>query len=258
MNVFDAIILGIVEGLTEFLPVSSTGHMILTTSFLKLEQSDVVKSFEVVVQLGSILAVVAAFWRDLRLDKLLWCKLLVGCLPAAVVGFFAYSFIKTLFTQNVVAYALIIGGFIFIAIELWHKKTNFTPYVTKVEDISFKEAFLVGCAQILAMIPGTSRSGATIVAGLLGGFSRQVAAKFSFFLAIPTMFAATFYDIYKQREIFLAESQNILIFLIGGVVAFLVALVVIGLFMKFVSKFSYITFGIYRILAGVCFLWLMA
>ncbi len=254
MGIFEAVILGLVEGLTEFLPVSSTGHMILTSRFLGLAQTDAVKCFVVVIQLGSILAVVFAFWRELRLNFTLWGKLIVGFLPSALVGLVAYDYIKGLFAPMVVAYALIVGGVVFIAVEAWHKRTGFAPRVASSEEIGWRDAFVVGCAQILAMVPGTSRSGATIVAGLLAGFSRQVAAKFSFFLAIPTMFAATFYDTFKQREIFAQNADLIVVFAVGGLVAFVVALVVINLFMRFVSKFSYIAFGVYRIAAGCAFL----
>ncbi len=254
MDFFSAIVLGVVEGMTEFLPVSSTGHMILASHLMRLEQSDLLKCFEVVIQLGSILAVVFVFFGELKLNVSLWKKLLVGFLPTAIVGFAAYKVVKGFFVPETVAYALIVGGFVFIFVELWHKKTNFVPRVNSVEDVSFKDAFVVGLAQILAMIPGTSRSGSTIVAGLLAGLSREVAAKFSFFLAIPTMFAATLYDTYKNRELFLQNDSNVLLFLVGGLVAFLVALVVIKLFLRFVSKFGYIAFGLYRILAGVVFL----
>ncbi|AII15098.1 undecaprenyl pyrophosphate phosphatase [Campylobacter iguaniorum] len=254
MDFFSAIILGIVEGLTEFLPVSSTGHMILVADLLGLEQNNVLKCFEVVIQLGSILAVVFMFFDRLKEDFLLWIKLLIGFVPTAIIGLLLYKHIKALFEPTTVAYALIIGGIVFIIVELWHKKINYDGDTKTLHEVSFKQAFIIGLSQCLAMIPGTSRSGSTIITGLLCGLSREVAARFSFLLAIPTMFAATTYDTYKNREIFAQNLDALWMFLVGGVVAFVVAFVVIKLFLKFVSKFSYISFGIYRIILGAIFL----
>lgn len=254
MGFFEAIILGIVEGLSEFLPISSTGHLILTSEILGLKQDDILKCFEVVIQLGSILAVVFVFFDRLIKDFILWQKLIISFVPTAIIGYLFYSTIKSYFSPNIVAYALIVGGFVFIFVEIFLKsKENFCK-VTKLDEITFKQAFIIGFCQCFAMIPGTSRSGSTIIAGLLCGLDRQMAAKFSFLLAIPTMFAATFYDTYKNREIFLQNGDLILLFLFGGFVAFLVAIFAIKMFLKFVSKFSYISFGIYRILLGTIFL----
>lgn len=254
MSIFDAVILGIVEGLTEFLPVSSTGHLILTAELLNLKQTDTLKCFEVVIQLGSILAVLAVFFRRIITDFSLWIKLAVGFVPTGLIGLLAYKHIKALFTPNTVVYMLIIGGVIFIAIELFRKKSPPQNETAEISAITYRQAFIIGLSQCLAMVPGTSRSGATIIAGLLCGLSRKMAASFSFLLALPTMFAATFYDTYKNFEIFKENSQNISLFLIGGVVAFFVALLAIKLFLNFVSKFDYIPFGIYRILLAFVFL----
>ncbi|CZE51198.1 undecaprenyl-diphosphate phosphatase [Campylobacter geochelonis] len=254
MDFLHAIILGVVEGLTEFLPVSSTGHMILTSELLGLEQTNTLKCFEVVIQLGSILAVVFMFFDKLRQDINLWIKLAVGFAPTAAIGFLLYKHIKALFNPSTVAYMLIIGGIVFIAIELLRRKKPMQNEVATLDDISFKQAFIVGFSQCFAMIPGTSRSGATIIAGLLCGLSRKVAAEFSFLLAIPTMFAATFYDAYKNIDIFKENLNHAFIFLLGGAVAFVVALLAVKLFIKFVSKFDYIPFGIYRIAVGLLFL----
>lgn len=254
MGIFEAIILGIVEGLTEFLPVSSTGHLILTSHLLGLEQTDALKCFEVVIQLGSILAVVFMFFDRLRQDINLWIKLIIGFIPTAVIGLLAYKTIKTFFSPDTVVYMLIIWGVVFIAVELFRKKFPPKYEVENLDDISYKQAFIVGLSQCLAMVPGTSRSGATIITGLLSGLSRSVAAQFSFLLAIPTMFSATLYDTYKNLDVFIQNSSNILIFLIGGVVAFAVAVLAIKLFLKFVAKFDYIPFGIYRIVVGILFI----
>ena len=254
MEILHSIILGAVEGLTEFLPVSSTGHMILSAKLMGLEQTPALKCFEVVIQLGSILAVVAMFFARLKNDFTLWLKLLVGFVPTGLIGFLLYKHIKTLFEPETVAYALITGGVIFIVIELWHTKTNYEARTTHISQISFKQAFIVGLSHCFAMIPGTSRSGSTIVAGLLCGLSREIAAAFSFLLAVPTMFAATVYESYKNRAILAENADNIWIFLLGGAVAFLVALGVIKLFMRFVARFTYISFGVYRIIVGLVFI----
>lgn len=262
MDLIYAVILGVAEGLTEFLPVSSTGHMILSAHLLGLEHENnaVLKCFEVVVQLGSILAVATLFFRRLTHDFSLLVKLALGFVPTGLIGLFAYKYIKELFAPSVVAYALIVGGVIFIAVELFSRRKNPSKISfderanDEISTISYKQAFIIGLAQCLAMIPGTSRSGSTIVAGLLCGLSRTAAAAFSFLLALPTMFAATFYDAYKNREIFIENSDNALVFLVGGVVAFVVALLVLKAFLRFVSHFSYISFGVYRIVLGGVFL----
>lgn len=254
MDIFQAIIMGIVEGLTEFLPVSSTGHMILAGHFLGIDQeSDFVKTFEIAIQLGSILAVLFVLHQKLLRGFDIWIKLIVGFVPTGLIGFFAYKYIKAFFVPQTVAYMLIFGGIVFLWIEWRNKKRDSQVFgKSDFNQISYKEAFIVGLCQSLAMIPGTSRSGATIVAGLLIGFSRTLAAEFSFMLAIPTMFVATTYDIYKNLEIL--DTQNITLLLVGSVVAFLTALASIKIFLGFVSRFSYVPFGIYRILAGIVFL----
>lgn len=254
MSIIEAIILGIVEGLTEFLPVSSTGHLILTSHILGLEQTNLLKCFEVVIQLGSILAVVFMFFDKLKKDFMLWAKLIVGFIPTAAIGFVLYDLIKSLFHAHIVAYMLITWGVIFIIVELLRKKYPPKDEIANIDDISFKQAFIIGLSQCFAMVPGTSRSGATIIVGLLSGLSRKAAAEFSFLLAIPTMFSATLYDTYKNLDEFVGNSAYIWLFLLGGVVAFVVAVLAIKFFLKFVSKFDYIPFGIYRIIVGFIFL----
>lgn len=247
MDIFQAIVMGIVEGLTEFLPISSTGHMILVGHFLGIEQeSDFVKTFEVAIQLGSILAVIFVLHQKLLKGLGVWVKLAIGFVPTGLIGFLAYKYIKDFFHPQMVAYMLIIGGFVFLWIELRDKSAAYKKQ--SLGEISYKEAFIVGLCQSLAMIPGTSRSGATIVAGLLMGFSRTLAAEFSFMLAIPTMVAATGYDVYKNLGVF--NMDNLGILLIGGVVAFITALFSIKVFLGFVSRFSYVPFGVYRIILG--------
>lgn len=254
MGIFEAIILGIVEGLTEFLPVSSTGHMILASHLLGLSQTDAVKCFEVVIQLGSILAVVFMFFDKLKQDLNLWIKLIIGFIPTGIIGYLAHDYIKQLFDANITAYMLITWGTIFIVVELFRKKKPPLNETKILDDISYKQAFIIGLSQCFAMIPGTSRSGATIITGLLAGLNRQTSAAFSFLLAIPTMFSATAYDSYKNLDIFKQNLDYIYLFLIGGAIAFVVAIFAIKTFLKFVSKFDYIPFGIYRIFIGFIFL----
>lgn len=254
MDLLQAIVLGIVEGLTEFLPVSSTGHMILAGHFLGVNQdSDFVKTFEIAIQLGSILAVLFMMWRKLVNSFDIWIKLAIGFIPTGLIGLFAYKYIKAFFVPETVAYMLIFGGFVFLFTEYWFaRKKDYSPK-QELKNISYKEAFIIGLCQSLAMIPGTSRSGATIVAALWMGFSRTLAAEFSFLLAVPTMFVATGYDLYKNHS--LLNQDNLSILLVGGIVAFLVAIVSIKLFLNFVKRFSYTSFGIYRIVLGGVFLW---
>ncbi|MFC3868384.1 undecaprenyl-diphosphate phosphatase [Helicobacter equorum] len=254
MDFFDAVVLGIVEGLTEFFPISSTGHMILASSMLGLPQDEFLKTFEIAIQFGSILAVLFLFYPRLLQGVDIWIKLCIGFVPTGICGLFLYKYIKQLFDGYVVAIMLIAGGIAFLLIEYWHK--NKVHQTNEVTQISYKQAFLIGLMQCLAMIPGTSRSGATIIGGLLLGLNRRVAAEFSFLLALPTMFAATGYDVYKNLHIL--DNTNVSILLIGGVVAFLCAIVAIKVFLAFVSRFSYVPFGIYRICIGALFLVLFA
>lgn len=249
MDFFHAIILGIIEGLTEFLPISSTGHMILLSSLMGLEQNDFLKTFEVVIQLGSILAVLVLFFKKLKNDFQICLKLIIGFVPTGLLGLTLYPLIKSFFHPTIVAYMLIFGGIIFLVIEYFYKPQNRIEHTNQV---SYKQAFFIGLFQSLAMIPGTSRSGSSIVGGLLLGLNRKCSAEFSFLLAIPTMFAATGYDLYKNFSIL--DSANLGLLMIGGFVAFLTALGIIKLFLKFISTFGYGFFGIYRILLGSIFL----
>ncbi|WP_297576525.1 undecaprenyl-diphosphatase UppP [uncultured Campylobacter sp.] len=255
MNFFDAIILGIVEGLTEFLPVSSTGHIILAANLMGLDQeSPLLKSFQVVIQLGSILAVLVLFFERLRQNFSLWIKLAIGFLPTAIIGFLLYKTIKSIFDPSVTAYMLIFYGFIFIIVELFIGKKDDYAKTKDIDSISYKQAFIIGLSQCLAMVPGTSRSGITIITALLCGLDRRVAAIFSFLLALPTMFAAAIYDSYKNISLFKENIENIYLFLTGSAVAFVVAFFTVKLFISFISKFNYIPFGIYRIILGTLFI----
>ncbi|EAI8472553.1 TPA: undecaprenyl-diphosphate phosphatase [Campylobacter coli] len=253
MDNLHALILGIIEGLTEFLPISSTGHMILGTTILGIDINEFWKSFLIIIQLGSILAVLFVFWRKLFKGLDIWFKLAVGFFPTGLIGFVLYKYLKELFNGYVVVVMLILGGIVFIVIELAHKNKEYKT--NSLEKVSFLQAFCIGIIQSLAMIPGTSRSGASIIGGLLLGLNRKTAAEFSFLLAIPTMIVATAYSIYKEPEL-LSNANALIPLSIGFVTAFVVAVLVIKFFLKFISKFDFIPFGIYRIILGFLFFYL--
>lgn len=254
MTTFQAIILGILEGLTEFLPISSTGHLTLASHFLGIIQNEQFIVFEIAIQLGAILAVVFFFWKKFFNIELL-TKLFVAFLPTALLGLFVYKYIKVLLTSEfIVAYSLILGGLILILVEIKYSKKItsglFSPDLEELssEKISFKKSFILGLAQSLAMIPGVSRSGATIVAGLLMNIERKVLVEFTFLLAVPTMSAATLFAIYKNRDVLSADNfSNIFI---GFVTSFIIALLVIKFLLNYIKKYDFIPFGIYRIIFG--------
>ncbi len=251
MTVIDSIILGIVEGFTEFLPISSTGHLIVVSSFLGLEQTNAHKTFEVAIQLGSILAVLFLFAKRLLVDKMLWVKIIIAFLPTAIFGFLFYKTIKSLFGMESVAIMLIIGGFIFLIVEYFRRNHDDSKDKT-INDLSIKEALTIGLFQSLSMVPGTSRSGATMIGGLFAGLSRKSAAEFSFLLAIPTMFVATFYDLYKNRHEMIIDDYSLLA--VGFVTAFVVAFFTVKAVMNFLTTHTFVVFGIYRIIFGILLL----
>lgn len=254
-SLFPAIILGIVEGLTEFLPVSSTGHLILAGQLLGFND-DKGKVFEIVIQFAAILAVVWEYRTRLahtllsitkeRTSQRLATNLIIAFLPSAILGFLFLKQIKAyLFNPTVVASAFIIGGLLI----LWAERREHTTRTETIDDMTWQDALKVGFAQALAMIPGTSRSGATIIGGLFFGLSRLVAVEFSFFLAIPTMFAATLYDVYKHRELF--SSDDISLFAVGSIVSFISAFLAVRGLIRFISRHDFTVFAWYRIAFGM-------
>ncbi len=253
MDYIQAIILAIIEGITEFLPVSSTGHMIIASSFFGIAQDDFTKLFTIVIQLGTILSVVVLYFKRFFQTMDFYFKLLVGFIPAVVLGLLLSDFIDGLLENPItVAISLIIGGVILLKVDDW-----FTPKeeTEVVKEISYGTAFKIGMFQCLAMIPGVSRSGASIVGGMSQKLSRTTAAEFSFFLAVPTMLGATVkkcYDYYKAGFVLSEEQVNLLI--IGNVVGFVVAMIAIKSFIGFLSKNGFKVFGYYRIVAGVAVL----
>ncbi|QFH69919.1 undecaprenyl-diphosphate phosphatase [Enterobacter sp. E76] len=255
-----AAILGVIEGLTEFLPVSSTGHMIIVGHLLGFE-GETAKTFEVVIQLGSILAVVVMFWRRLfsligihfgrpshegmGRGRLSLIHILLGMIPAVVLGLVLHDLIKSLFNPINVMYALVVGGVLLIAAELFKPKE---PRAPGLDDMTYRQAFAIGCFQCLALWPGFSRSGATISGGMLVGVSRYAASEFSFLLAVPMMMGATALDLYKSYHFLTAA--DIPMFAVGFVTAFLVALVAIKTFLQIIKRISFIPFAIYRFIVA--------
>ena len=246
MDIFEAIILAIIEGITEYLPVSSTGHMIITSSFFGIAQEDFTKLFTIVIQLGTILSVVVLYFKRFFQSIDFYYKLLVAFIPAVVLGLLLSNVIDSLLESPlVVAFSLVIGGLILLRVDDLFGNSDNT-------DISYATAFKIGLFQCLAMIPGVSRSGASIVGGMTQKLSRTAAAEFSFFLALPTMLGATLkksYDYYDAGFTLTSEQINLLI--IGNVVGFIVALFAIKTFIGYLSKHGFKVFGYYRIVVGI-------
>ena len=266
IELFKAVFLGIVEGITEWLPISSTGHMILVDEFLKLNVGEEFKElFFVVVQLGAILAVPVLFFdklwpfskkktkaeRDATIS--LWLKVIVGALPAGIIGLLLGDLLESvLYNPWIVAAALVVYGIAFIVIERLKKKTGDNFRVTDIRDLTYTDALKIGAFQILSLVPGTSRSGSTIIGGMLSGVSRVVASEFSFFMAIPLMAGASGYKLLKfALDGVTVTTEEIVILLIGIVVSFLVSLAVIKFLIDFVKRHTFTSFGIYRIVLGL-------
>jgi len=251
MDIVQAIILAIIEGVTEFLPISSTGHMILASSIMKIHDDAFVKTFEISIQLGAILAIVMLYYKRFIQGVNIYLKLGVAFIPTAIVGFLAYKTIKTyLFNPLGVSLALVIGGVILIIIDKWvvARKSQYT----ELEDISYKHAFFIGLAQCVSMIPGVSRAAATIIGGVANGLSKKQATEFSFLLAVPTMCAATGYDLLKTEAAF--SAHGLMLIAVGFVVAFIFAWLAVKVFLKFVENHGFKAFGYYRIVIGVIFI----
>lgn len=251
MNFFEAVIIAIVEGITEYLPISSTGHMIITSSLLGIHKDEFTKLYEVAIQLGAILAVVVLYWRKF-FDFSKWqfyVKLLVAVIPALILGkLFSDTIDQLLESPTTVAVSLLIGGIILLFID----KIFSGEGIREEEEISYKRAFLIGIWQCLAMIPGVSRSASSIIGGMQQKLSRKLAAEFSFYLAVPTMCAATGYKLLQGYKTFTTEHVQLL--LVGNAVAFVVAIIAIKFFIGFLQKHGFRLFGWYRIVAGIVLL----
>lgn len=252
MTIFDSIILGVIEGFTEFLPISSTGHLIVASEFLGIDQNNVTKAYEVIIQFAAILAVIFNYKDKFTFKKIdLWTKVFLAFIPIGSVGFIFGSQIKELFSVNIVAIMFIIGGIIFLIVEKFFIHVD-EKTIDDVEEVTIKQSLIIGFAQIFALIPGTSRAGSTIIGALLVGLSRKASAEFSFLLAFPVMSAVTAYDLLKHYHEF--SNANIMTLAVGFVVSFFVAYLTIKLFLKFLENFTFVAFGIYRILFGVTLL----
>lgn len=251
MTFFQAIIISIVQGLTEFLPISSTGHMIITESVLGIKPSEFTNLFAVSIHFGTILSVIILYWKRFFKTLTLYYKLFIAFLPAAVFGFFLDDFISSkLGNVVVVAISLVAGGVVLLFVDKWFNNTD------DKKEISYPSALKIGLFQVIAMIPGVSRSAATIVGGMTQKLTRKMAAEFSFLLAVPTILAASGYKILKMYDKINSENINILI--IGNMVAFIVAMIAIRFFIGYLQKHGFRLFGYYRIILGIVILLLLA
>ncbi|WP_457559961.1 undecaprenyl-diphosphate phosphatase [Caminibacter sp.] len=255
MTIIESVILGIVEGVTEFLPISSTAHMILVSTLLGLKQTVQNVAFEVIIQLGATLAIVMIYLDKINFKEIeLWKKVILAFFPLAIIGFLLRHQIKELFNLTTVAWMFIIGGIVFFIVEKFYSEEKVK--VNKVEKVNYRQALIIGFFQVFALIPGTSRSGATIVGGMLSGLSRKTAADFSFLLAIPTMLAASGYEFVKNISSF--KDQNLLVLGVGFVVSFISCYIAVKWFLNFVKRYTLVPFGIYRIVVGILLLYLIS
>ena len=255
MSLVHVFILSIIEGITEFLPISSTGHLILASKLLGIMESDFTKTFEIAIQLGAIMAVVFLYFKKFTQSFTLYKKLFVAFIPTAIVGFFFYPFIKGfLLSSSVVTLnALFWGGIVLILVELLLKRKTDRSLPADGQ-ITYKQSFLIGVFQSISVVPGVSRAAATIIGGLLTGLNRETATEFSFLLAVPTMIAASALDIYKSRQILM--SGDLFLLLIGTFLSFVFAMLAVKFLIGYVKKHNFIPFGVYRIILALVF-WLL-
>ncbi|MBI4039286.1 undecaprenyl-diphosphate phosphatase [Candidatus Daviesbacteria bacterium] len=254
MEIWQSLVLAVVEGMTEFLPISSTGHLILTAQVLRLPATEFIKSFEIAIQLGAILAIILLYWKTL-INFLIWPKIIIAFLPSAFLGFIFYDLIKQFLLGNslVVVVSLLIGGVLLIFFEKRYQEQSY--HLEKIQDLTYKKAFLVGLFQAVSMIPGVSRAAATILGGLFLGLKRKTAVEFSFFLATPTMLAATTLDAAKSYQQF--SNDQMITLGIGLIFSFITAILAVQFFVKYIQNHTFVVFGVYRIVIAVLF-WLLA
>ena len=255
MTYLHTLILGIVEGVSEFLPISSTGHLILASTLLHLEQTDFQKSFQIAIQLGAILSVVVLYWRALLVNFEILKRVITAFIPTAILGFLFYKIIKRVLlgSNTVVLCSLLMGGIFLILFEVWHREKE--SAAEELSAISYSTSFMIGLCQAVAMIPGVSRSAATIIGGLILGIKRKTIIEFSFLLAVPTMVAATGLDLMKSGGHFSLEEFYLLF--TGFITSFVVALLSIKWLIHFIKNHTFISFGIYRILISLLFWFLI-
>lgn len=252
MNILHTIILSFVEGITEFLPISSTGHLVLAAHILGIPQTEFAKTFEIFIQLGAILAVIAVYFRTFLKKPAVLKNVIIAFIPAGIIGFILYKLIKNVLLGNpwITISALFIGGIILIIFEKIVKKQQ----NISLENLSPMKAIIIGIGQSLAIIPGVSRSGASIVTGMLVGLSRENAVEFSFLIAVPTVTAASLFDLVKSSVSF--SLNDFILLIIGTAVSFIVAYITVNIFLKYVKKNSFVSFGIYRIFIALLYIFL--
>lgn len=251
MTIFQAIVIAIVEGITEFLPISSTGHMIITQKILGMESTEFLKAFTVNIQFGAILSVIVLYWKRFFQTVNFYFKLFIAFIPAMILGFLLGDFIDSMLENVVVvSVTLLLGGIVLLFVDKWFNNPSDN------QEIKYSTAFKIGLFQCIAMIPGVSRSAATIIGGMTQKLNRKTAAEFSFFLAVPTMFAASAYKLLQNYKTINVENINLLI--IGNIVAFIVAMIAIKGFIGFLTKYGFKVFGYYRIILGLILLTLIA
>lgn len=250
MNYLQAVILSLVEGVTEFLPISSTGHLILTSHILGLIQTEFLKSFEIAIQLGAILAIVVLYWQTLWHKRTIWLTVLTAFIPTGLIGWLVYPAVKSIFFESplLIVTSLFVGGLVMLVFE---KRLTKSTKTTKIQEIGFGQALIIGLLQSVSVIPGVSRAMATIFGGLGVGLNKKTATEFSFLLAVPTMLAATGYDLLKTNVGFTEDEY--LLLLVGFVVSFLSALLIVKWLVNFVASHSFRLFAFYRILLAVIF-----
>jgi len=249
MTLFEAVILGIVEGITEFLPVSSTAHLVLTSELLKIKQNAFTTAFDIIIQLAPIFSVMYIFKEKLLQSLDLWVKLIIAFIPTGFVGLFFHTQIEAMFETNLTLALMVITGVAFLLIEFWYQKKDHTN--TNLNSISYKKALGIGLFQVLSLVPGVSRSGSTILGAMLLGLSRENAMNFSFLLAIPTMGAASGYMFLKEYDSFSSDTLDLLA--VGFVVSAVVGYAAVKLFLSIVAKYSFKPFGIYLIASALLF-----
>ncbi|TRZ49534.1 undecaprenyl-diphosphatase UppP [bacterium] len=254
MTLFAVVIFGVVEGITEFLPISSTGHLILTSKLFGITQTEFMKSFEIAIQLGAILAVVMLYGRRLMMDFKILKRVIAAFIPTAIIGFIFYKAIKNfMFSSNhIVLWSLLLGGIFLIIFELLHREKKVA--LEEIASMSYAQAFIIGIFQSIAIIPGVSRAAATIIGGLILGLRRKTIVEFSFLLAVPTMGAAVGFDLIKSAGTF--KPSDFLFLSIGFLVSFIVALMSIKCLLGFIKNHNFISFGIYRIILALLFLFI--
>ncbi len=249
MTIFDAIILGVVEGITEYLPVSSTAHLVLTAQLLGLKQDAFLTAYEIIVQIAPIFSVMIIYKERLIQSIDLWYKLIFAFIPTGIVGLFFHKQIEAMFSTNSTVALMILTGVVFLVIEYFYREKE--HHVEDLDDVTYKQAFFIGLTQILSLIPGISRSGTTILGGMLIGLKRNASMSFSFLLAIPTMGAASGYMMLQEYEIIMQGQVELL--LVGFIISFIVGYIAVKSFLAIVARYNFTPFGIYLVVAGLLF-----